>query len=399
MKIGVYGGTFNPPHLGHIAAARTAMEILGLDVLYLVPSGSPPHKEIPSGSPSPVQRLEMTRLAGEYLNAGNRVQTLDMEMTAPGKSYTSHTIAALRERYPADSLWLLMGTDMFLTIHQWHETERILSCAGIAAFGRTEEDTEELFTRQREWLFHRYPEARIYTMNVPDVINISSTELRRRLANGEGGSYLPPAVYGYILREGLYNTRADLRHLPLSQLRSVGLSYLDHRRISHVLGTEQEAIRLCMRYGGDMETARRAALLHDCTKRLGFDEQIALCERYGIELDEMERSEGKLLHAKTGAVIAERIFGESSEVVSAIRWHTTGRADMTLPEKIMYLADYMEPSRDFPGVEELRRVCYEDLDKGLALGLEMGIQELTERGQPVHHATLQALRFLREQKS
>ena len=148
-----------------------------------------------------------------------------------------------------------------------------------------------------------------------------------------------------------------------------------------------------------METARRAALLHDCTKRLGFDEQIALCERYGIELDEMERSEGKLLHAKTGAVIAERIFGESSEVVSAIRWHTTGRADMTLPEKIMYLADYMEPSRDFPGVEELRRVCYEDLDKGLALGLEMGIQELTERGQPVHHATLQALRFLREQKS
>ena len=99
-----------------------------------------------------------------------------------------------------------------------------------------------------------------FTLTIPGVVDVSSTELRDMLARGEGGNLLPPAVYGYILREGLYNTRADLKHLPLRALRPVALSYLKHKRIPHVLGTEQEAIRLAERYGADVEKARVAAL-------------------------------------------------------------------------------------------------------------------------------------------
>ena len=134
MKIGVYGGTFNPPHLGHVTAARAVFELLKLDLL---PDREPPHKALPAGSPTPEQRLEMTRLAGEQLGLGDRVQVLDLELKRTGRSYTSDTLAQLKERYPEDELWLLMGTDMFLTIQTWHEAEKILSLAGIATFGRT----------------------------------------------------------------------------------------------------------------------------------------------------------------------------------------------------------------------------------------------------------------------
>ena len=248
----------------------------------------------------------------------------------------------------------------------------------------------ELFSHQREQLYRAYPQARIFTLTIPGVIDVSSTELREKLKRGEGSNLLAPAVYGYILREGLYGTKADLKHLTLSQLRPIALSYLKHKRIPHVLGVEQEAIRLCQRYGGDVEKARVAALLHDCTKKLNLEEQLALCDHYHLELDEMEQWALKLLHSKTGAAIARDVYGVDDEIYNAIFYHTTGRVNMTLLEKIVYIADYIEPSRDFPGVDKLRKVCYEDLDKGVLLGLEMTIEEMTEMGNPVHPATLRA---------
>lgn len=390
MKIGVYGGAFNPPHLGHITAARAVSGLLKLDKLLVIPTGHPPHKTLPPGSPSPDQRLEMTRLAMEQAGLGDRVEVSDLEVRRAGNSYTADTLARLREQYPEDELWLLMGADMFLTLQTWREPERILSLAGIAAFGRTEADTEELFSVQREYLYRTYPQARIFTLSIPGVVDVSSTELRDRLAKGEGGALLAPAVYGYILREKLYGTAADLKRLPLEQLRPVALSCLNHRRIPHVLGTEQEAIHLAERWGADVDKARRAALLHDCTKKLNLPEQLAVAERFHVPLDEMERREIKLLHAKTGAGIAQAVFGTDEEITGAIRWHTTGRAHMTLLEKVIYLADYIEPTRSFPGVETLRKVCYEDLDAGLRLGLDMTIGEMESRNAPIHPKTLEA---------
>ncbi|EOS66483.1 nicotinate (nicotinamide) nucleotide adenylyltransferase [Oscillibacter sp. 1-3] len=393
MKIGIYGGTFNPPHLGHITAARAAFEMLKLDKLLIVPDGQPPHKDLPPDSPAPEQRLALTRLAAEEM--GDRAEVLDLELRREGRSYTSDTLTRLHALYPEDELWLLMGADMFLTLHRWHEPETILSLAGIAAFGRTEADTEELFAAQRDYLYKSFPQARLFTLTIPGVVDISSTALRERLAAGGGANFLAPAVYGLILRKGLYGTAADLKHLPLSQLRPAALSYLKRRRIPHVLGTEQEAIRLAARYGADVEKARRAALLHDCTKKLDMEEQLSLCRQYGIQLDELEQRALKLLHARTGAEIARDVFGADDEIYSAIRWHTTGHANMTLLEKIIYLADYIEPSRDFPGVDRLRKVCYEDLDRGLLTGLEMTIEEMQGMGNPVHHATLEARDFLK----
>ena len=223
----------------------------------------------------------------------------------------------------------------------------------------------------------------------------TSTALRAGMASGTSEAMLEPQVYGYILREHLYGTNLDLKRLTVQQLRPIALSYLKAKRCAHVLGTAATAVKLAEKYGADVHRAEVAGLLHDCTKKLSMPEQLALCEKYGIALDELEKKALKLLHAKTGAALARDVFGADDEIYNAILWHTTGKANMTLLEKVIYLADYIEPNRDFDGVEDLRKVVWEDLDKGLEMGLAMTVEEMEQMGNPVHHNTLQALEYLR----
>lgn len=393
MKIGIYGGTFNPPHLGHMAAAKAAVAALGLDKLLLIPAAIPPHKALPSDTPAPEYRLAMVEKWADGMGAGAEVSALELERE--GKSYTSDTLRAIRQTYPDAELWLLMGTDMFLTLHLWHEPEVILSLAGICAFGRTEQDGEALFAPQREHLQKNF-DAKITTITLPGLVDISSTRLREQLENGGGGQYLLPSVYGYILMHRLYGTKADLKNLDLNQLRACSYSMMRAKRIPHVMGVEEEAVKLAQRWGADPELARRAGILHDCTKYYELPEQLDICEEYGVRLDALEQKAVKLLHSKTGACIARGVFGQPDAVYDAIFWHTTGKADMTTLEKVLYIADYMEPNRDFDGVERLRHLAYTDLDKAMLLGVEMTIQEMQQRQVPIHTNTLQARDWLRQ---
>lgn len=397
MKLGIYGGSFNPPHLGHLNAAVTAAKFLGLDRLLMVPAGIPPHKALAEGSPQPEHRAAMTEFVAEQaaLETGIPVQVTRMELEREGKSYTADTVREVHEQYPDAELWVLMGTDMFLTFRDWHKPEAILEYAGICAFGRNKSDTEEQLAVQRGKLEACFPHARIVTTLLPNLVEVSSSELRDALREGDAEKYLTPQVYGYILREHLYGTDLDLKNLTPDQLRPIALSFLKAKRVRHVLGVEEEALRLARMYGVDTEKARVAALLHDCTKKLDLQSHLALCERYGVALDEMERGEDKLLHAKTGAAIAREVFGADPEVCEAICWHTTGKADMSTLEKVIYLADYMEPNRDFDGVDELRRATYESLEKGLEMGLRMSIEDLKRRGRPLHRNTREAYECVR----
>ncbi|MCI8414021.1 MAG: nicotinate (nicotinamide) nucleotide adenylyltransferase [Ruminiclostridium sp.] len=398
MKIGIYGGTFDPPHLAHLAAARVAMEQLELDRLLIIPDQEPPHKGLPADAASPQQRLEMADLIADGL--GPRAEASDLELRREGVSYTADTVEQLHESYPNDELWLLMGTDMFLTIENWYQPERIFQYAGIAAFSRSHEDTGEMFQEQSENLQRRF-QARTKIVDLPQVMELSSRDLRRMLAsewnggNVDPGQFLWTPVYGYILREGLFGTKADLKHLSDKHLRAVSYSMVKAKRLPHIQGTEEEAVRLAKHWGVDPERARRAAILHDCTKYWSLEEQVACCDKYGIQLDEMERTGVKFLHSKTGAAMAKYVFGEPDDVYDAIFCHTTGKPGMNTFEKILYLADYMEPSRDFEGVEELRRLVYEDLDKAMIYGLEMTVEELKEKGAIVHPNTKGTLDELR----
>lgn len=393
MKIGIYGGTYNPPHRGHMAAAVTAANVLGLDQLLLIPAGVPPHKQMAEGSASNEDRLAMTELMADRLGLKIPVSVLDLEMHRAGKSFTSDTLRELKAFYPQDELWLLMGTDMFLTFQIWHEPEVIARLAGLCAFGRTEGDGEELFAPQREFLRQKYG-AKIVTMTLPGLVEASSTQVRQALMEGTGQEYLDESIWGYILAKGLYGTNADLKHLTLEQLRAVSYSMVRAKRIPHIKGTEETAARLAKRWGADELEARKAAVLHDCTKYFTLSQQLSTCEKYGILLDDMEKSALPLLHSKSAAGIARVEFGMSEAVSEAIRWHTTGKADMTLLEKIIYIADYAEPTRRYDWAKDLRELIETDLDAAVLRGLEITIEHTAGKGDAIHPRTLEARDWL-----
>lgn len=396
MKIGIYGGTFDPPHLGHMEAAKAAIHYFGLDRLLLIPNKLPPHKFLPKDTESESARLAMTERMADSI--GSVAQALELELLREGPSYTADTLRALRTQYPEAQFYLLMGTDMFLSFETWREPEFIAKEVTLVPFSREEGSSHELFAVQTEKL-RELLGARIQMLPLETVHPISSSQVRRLLHEEEtqdkGGALLFPSVYGYVLRHQLYGTQTDLNNLSPSRLRAVSYSMMKAKRIPHVRGTEETAVALALLWGENPEYARRAAILHDCTKYWELPEQLALCEEYGVPLDDLERQSVKMLHSKTAAILAQHQFGEAPEICRAIARHTTGAPDMTHFDKILYLADYVEPTRDFDGVEELRQLAFSNLDKAMILGLQTTIAELEEKKVPVHGNTIKALEQLK----
>ena len=379
MKTAIYGGSFNPPHLGHVRAAAAVMEKLGPDRLLIIPTNIPPHKEMAQGSPSPEQRMELCRLAfGDIPGA----ELSDMEIKREGRSYSADTVGSLREMYPQDELYLVMGSDMFLSFCQWYKFQYLLDNCVLTVLSREEDDREELESFKAE-LEEKYSAKVLLLSHEP--LPMCSGEVRERLRLGLGSDMLPEAVYAEIIRRRYYEAEPEL-----TWLRRQVIPLLSSQRIAHTAGCEHEAVQLAKLWGEDPEKAAVAGILHDSTKNLSYDEQLILCDKYGIILDNAQRENPKLLHAITGAALAKDRFGVSEEISQAIRWHTTGKPDMNTLEKIIYLADYIEPTRDFEGVERLRELAYEDLDAALALGLEMSLEELRRQNVEPHRDTVEA---------
>ena len=385
-RIGIYGGAFNPPHTGHIRAAEYAVQALNLDKLLLIPSCTSPHKPLPAGSAEPSQRLAMTNLW-----AGEKMEVCDLELSRGGTSYTYETVEQLKLRYPDAELILFMGTDMFLSFHTWKEPERILACVSLAVFYRGDKNEKNMIAaKQQEYLDKGH---RVYLVENP-VTEISSTQLRRMLVFRCAEPFLDEKVLRYIEENGIYETSRDFKNLPMEELEQVVINLLNPNRVKHVLGCRDTAAELAKVWGADVTDAARAGLLHDITKALDGPLQLTLCAEYGKVLDEFSENNPKTLHALTGSLVAERIFGENEAVVKAIESHTTGKAAMNTLEKIIYVADYMEPNRDFPGVETLRQLAYTDLDGALKLGLEMTLAMLREQKRQISPASSQALAYL-----
>ena len=388
MKIGIYGGTYNPPHTGHMQAAKQAIQILNLDKLLLIPDRIAPHKEIPAGSPAPEQRLQMLRIAA---SGQPEMEVSDIELKREGPSFSYLTVEQLRAQYPDAELILLMGTDMFLSFHTWREPERITKEATLGVFYRGERgEREKILAKKKEM---EAQGAKVELVE-NEILPISSTQLRRLIAFRCAGEFLPAGVGDFIQEQGLYETAADWKNLPMEQLEAVVLRLLNPNRVNHVLGCRDAAIALAKHWGADETDAARAGLLHDITKALDGPLQLTLCREYGTILDEFGYKYPKTLHALTGSLVADRIFGESEAVVTAICHHTTGRAGMSLLEKIIYVADYIEPCRNFPGVEKLRQLAFSDIDAALKLGLEMTLEHLKNLGDEVSPASREALEFL-----
>lgn len=378
MRVLLYGGGFNPPHLGHLAALERAREVLRPDLTLVIPDGEPPHKPFPKGSPAPDERLLLSRL-----NFGDLPQTefSDLSLTRDGPCYMIDTVTLLRRRYPTDELVLLVGSDMLFSFGSWYRSADLLRECTLAALCRGLGEMDAIAAQARTL------EARGGRVILLDhePVEISSSRLRAMLPERMGTAYLKEEVYREIIRLRLYGAKPDL-----SWLCDQVVAMLDPKRLPHVLGCVETARSLALRWDLDPEDAAEAGILHDMTKRWSYEEQLAFCEEKGIELDEGERQNPQLLHARTGAVAAHEIFGASEEICEAIRWHTTGKPIMSSFEKILYLADMIEPNRSFPGVEELRELAFQDLNLAMSYALERSVKSLRKRNMDVYKDTLDA---------
>lgn len=366
----MFGGSFNPPHTGHIEIASHIMREFDIERVLFTVACDPPHKEIADGVDAQL-RFELTQaaLAG---HAG--FEASDIELNRRGKSYTAETLKALHATYPQHKLYLIVGEDMLENMPTWYEPETVFSLASIIAARRP--GCNEEIKRTADAMTARYG-ARIY-VSVFEGPDISSTDVRARVRNAEPISGLvPPGTEKRIYLEGLYQDQT-VRAMMDGLRRELKPS-----RYDHCVGTMRCAIELAARFGFDTKKARIAGLLHDCAK-LSDEKLIALAEKYGVEADEYDRALPGLMHDRVGAFYAKEHYGVTDgEICAAIGTHTRCERGMSAFQRMIYLADKIEPTRDYPGVDRLRKTAETDIEQAELECMENVLAHLREKGAAV----------------
>lgn len=173
---------------------------------------------------------------------------------------------------------------------------------------------------------------------------------------------------------------------------------MDHKRYMHTLGVEYTAAALAMRYDAPIKKAQLAGLLHDCAKCMSDRKRLSICEKNNISISEIEKRNPFLLHAKVGGFLARKEYHvQEEEVIDAILYHTTGRPNMSLLEKIIFVADYIEPGRkQAPNLEEIRKLAFLDLDEALLRILKDTLIYLQNNGGETDPMTRETYEFYNE---
>ncbi|MDO5110714.1 MAG: nicotinate-nucleotide adenylyltransferase [Clostridia bacterium] len=383
MRIGLYGGSFNPIHNGHIDVATAVKDEFALDRVLFMVAKDPPHKKVADGVDA------RTRFAMTQAGVGgvDGFFASDLELQRPGKSYTLYTVRDLREAYPKAEIYCIVGADMLLELSTWYEAETLLRETSFIGVGRSgvEGDLEAEAAR-----LHEVYGASIYLSRFEGP-HISSTAIRQAIEDALPiAQWIPQSVEAFIYEEGVY-LPDDFQGMQ-QKLRQT----LKEKRYKHTMGTVRCAIELAARYGADGKKARLAALLHDCAK-FDIPTQIKLCAQYDVDITELLAISPAIIHGPLGAAIAKTEYGVTDEVVlSAIYWHTLCREKMTKLEKIIYLADKIEPNRDFAGVEAIREAARRGLDYGVLACMDRSIDYVHALDKALHPNVLRARTYIRE---
>ncbi len=392
-KMALFGGTFDPIHTSHVSMALRLCDTLSLDGVLLMPTFVPPHK-LKESMASAEDRLQMCRLA----TADHSCLTVsDLEIARGGTSFTVDTLEALHRLYP-DTLWyLLTGADMFLTLRTWHRFADVARLAVLCTVPRDDVTAERL----REYAALLEADGATYYVDEQPEQPVSSTEIRRRLAAGESlEGLLCPAVETYIRQRGLYGGGETMQTLSLDdQYKAIIRTRLSDYRYRHSLCVAEEAARLARLYRGDEAKAYTAGILHDIMKDTDKNAQLQILADFAILLDEIEQVSPTLWHARSGEAFLRHILQvEDEELLTAVRYHTTGRAGMGLLEKVLFVADFTSADRTYEDVEEMRRLSNVSLEAAMEYGIAYTIHDLIQRERPIHPDTVAAYNELLTRK-
>ncbi len=389
-RIAIMGGTFDPIHYGHLVAAEAARDEMELERIVFMPTGTPPHKQ-GTGITPPLTRYIMTVLAtsDNPFFCVSRFETDKQTLC-----YSIETVKEVKRHCDKDcKIYFITGADAIEELPTWHKPKELMEICSFIAVTRPGIKSKHL--RQTIKELEKDYGAEITLLEVP-ALAISSTDIRNRIFAGKAISYLvPSSVKGYIRNEGLYTDELNLniKDFDLKSIKKQLHYELSPKRFLHTRGVAEEALKLAELYDIEPERAYIAGILHDCAKDYSTEEALELCEKYNLELDEVLKSQPDLIHSFLGAEVARHEYGiEDEDILNAIRYHTTGRAEMSDLEKIIYLADFFEPSRKpFKGIEEMKALAYSNLNKAMEFALNNTIDYNTKKSRLIHPLSTEAV--------
>ena len=385
-RIGIMGGSFDPIHQGHIRMAQCALESLRLDKVLMLPSGNPPHK--PDITPAE-HRYRMVCAACAGLDG---LEPCREEVDRTGVIYTVDTLSILHEKYPKAELFYIIGADTLMELHKWRMFEKVLTLCTFLVCPRSWNYTPKQLDEERKRLTALGGQFILLDM---EVVDVSSTEVRKAIRDGESTPFLPVQVRQYAQTAGLYGASQRIPEGP--KWLAMLFEDLSVKRFSHTLAVADTARRLALLHGLDPVKAEIAGLLHDCAKCLPLKEMQRIAKDNQLTDDSSILESGALLHSVVGAFLARTKYGcTDDEVIAAIRSHTTGQAEMSRLSMSVWLADTIEPTRaPYPLLDKTRMLAALSLEKAMITSLEGTLQHVRKKGDSVHPATVDTLSWLK----
>ena len=379
MKIGIFGGTFNPVHKGHIFTAEKIVEKGLADKVLFMVAATPPHKAYVGTSQE--HRFNMTEAALD----GERLIACDFEIKKGGKSYSYETLCALKEKHPGDEIKFIMGADMFMNLPNWYEADKLRKEFSFILVDRAEAFKNSVFMEFMEKQINEFSmKVEILEIRTPD---ISSTDIRERVKKGfDIKGLVEEKVQEYITQNNLYKEETDTEII-ISTIKNK----LSEKRFKHCENVAAEAVKLAKIYGADEKKAYLAGYAHDIAKELTLEEMNELTLH--LDLDDHLRSSKALLHALAGACYLKKTFDVSEDIYNACFYHTMGRPDMTVLEKVIFMADYIEPGRNFDGIDEIRKLAYEDIDASIVKAINSTLEFLIKNNKKIYYKTVLTRNF------
>ena len=400
MRIGLYGGSFDPIHNGHLSIVRGALRSGAVDLVMVIPTVRNPFKRGKVLSAAPY-RYYMVKETIETELKDPRVIVSDVEFYMEGISYTVNTLKYLtvkdkirevlsKEGIDEDkasedhAFFWLCGSDILPMFDKWYKADEIISMVSLLVASRPGDgvdiDAEKI--RLNNVFGHEVP---ILKFDIEGV-EASSSDIKRSGNDSE----IPAAAREFIKEHALYNFK-DVWEAVDDDTANKFLDYavelypvLRRKRLLHTLNTGLLSAHYALIHGVDVRKALIAGELHDCAKELPEDEQRRMAqERCGALFTDF-----KLLHSPAGATMAKEKFGiDDEEILNAITYHTTGRGNMPDLDRIVYLADKVEPSRTYADLSEMRKVAEYDLEGAVKLCLGAVIDKFRKQDRQNHPLT------------
>ncbi|MCH5197720.1 MAG: nicotinate (nicotinamide) nucleotide adenylyltransferase [Oscillospiraceae bacterium] len=385
-KIGIFGGSFDPMHSGHTKLAHYLLSKLELSSLIIMPAAVSPFKSETYSSDE--DRLNICRLSLPE----EQFVISDFEISRGGVSYSYDTVSFFKELYPEDEILFVIGEDQLLIFNKWRRWKEILQKVTLVAVKRNNctpiSELEDFADKNIR------PFGKVIILPF-EPFEVSSTQIRERQKNGESiEGLVSPQAQKYIAEKGLYLGIDE--QLLLKDVRK----RLSDYRYHHSVCVAESAKELAKRFGADEYKAYIAGIAHDILKEQPEEEAKSLFDKAGVSLSELEKRSKKLWHAIAGEAYLREKYSLPEDILSAVRYHTTGKGNMTLLQKILFVADFISADREYDGVRDMRERAKESLETAMEEGLRFTIEELSAKCLPIHPDTLSAYNqiLLRKEK-